>query len=215
MLSSSGVEVDVLGFAEKVWSWVCVVLSGVWLCDCRDGSPPGSPVPGILWARTLERAAMPASRGIFPTQGLNTRGLHLLHCRHVLYYWPPGNPCIYVTPQYAGTSFEVLDAPRRMPITLVSSFFVCLFEKNGLGCVELPFQTPSFMSQRIYVRFVIECRVEIKILRITLWFWCGRYSHEFRYFCYWKASSQPEMMLFDTHLILMILSPLIFCLFVS
>ena len=23
------------------------------LCDPRDGSPPGSPVPGILWARTL------------------------------------------------------------------------------------------------------------------------------------------------------------------
>ena len=24
------------------------------LCDPRDGSPPGSPVPGILQARTLE-----------------------------------------------------------------------------------------------------------------------------------------------------------------
>ena len=24
------------------------------LCDLRDGSPPGSPVPGILQARTLE-----------------------------------------------------------------------------------------------------------------------------------------------------------------
>ena len=24
------------------------------LCDCIDGSPPGSPVPGILQARTLE-----------------------------------------------------------------------------------------------------------------------------------------------------------------
>ena len=28
------------------------------LCDPRDGSPPGSPVPGILWARTLEWVAM-------------------------------------------------------------------------------------------------------------------------------------------------------------
>jgi len=27
------------------------------LCDLRDGSPPGSPVPGILQARTLERVA--------------------------------------------------------------------------------------------------------------------------------------------------------------
>ena len=29
-------------------------FSRVWLCDPRDGSPPGSPVPGILQARTLE-----------------------------------------------------------------------------------------------------------------------------------------------------------------
>ena len=28
------------------------------LCDLRDGSPPGSPVPGILQARTLERVAI-------------------------------------------------------------------------------------------------------------------------------------------------------------
>ena len=28
------------------------------LCDHRDGSPPGSPVPGILQARTLEWGAI-------------------------------------------------------------------------------------------------------------------------------------------------------------
>ena len=28
------------------------------LCDHIDGSPPGSPVPGILQARTLERIAI-------------------------------------------------------------------------------------------------------------------------------------------------------------
>ena len=28
------------------------------LCDPLDGSPPGSPVPGILQARTLEWAAI-------------------------------------------------------------------------------------------------------------------------------------------------------------
>ena len=28
------------------------------LCDHRDGSPPGSPVPGILQARTLEWVAI-------------------------------------------------------------------------------------------------------------------------------------------------------------
>ena len=29
------------------------------LCDPKDGSPPGSPVPGILQARTLEWIAIP------------------------------------------------------------------------------------------------------------------------------------------------------------
>ena len=36
------------------------------LCDPRDGSPPGSPVPGILQARTLEWVAIslrPGFRG--------------------------------------------------------------------------------------------------------------------------------------------------------
>ena len=28
------------------------------LCDPRDGSPPGSPIPGILQARTLEWVAV-------------------------------------------------------------------------------------------------------------------------------------------------------------
>ena len=32
-------------------------FSRVWLCDPIDGSPPGSPVPGILQARTLEWVA--------------------------------------------------------------------------------------------------------------------------------------------------------------
>jgi len=33
-------------------------LSRVWLCDPIDGSPRGSPVPGILQARTLEWVAI-------------------------------------------------------------------------------------------------------------------------------------------------------------
>ena len=32
------------------------------LCDPRDGSPPGCPVPGILQARTLEWVAISFSR---------------------------------------------------------------------------------------------------------------------------------------------------------
>ena len=32
--------------------------SGLTLCDPIDGSPPGSPVPGVLQARTLEWVAI-------------------------------------------------------------------------------------------------------------------------------------------------------------
>jgi len=32
------------------------------LCDPTDGSPPGSPVPGILQARILEWVAFPSPR---------------------------------------------------------------------------------------------------------------------------------------------------------
>ena len=39
------------------------------LCDPIDGSPPGSPVPGILQARIMEWFAMPSSRG--PSQPRN------------------------------------------------------------------------------------------------------------------------------------------------
>ena len=36
---------------------------------------------------------MPASKGIFPTQGSNLCLLHLLHCRRILYpLGHPGNP---------------------------------------------------------------------------------------------------------------------------
>ena len=41
------------------------------LCDPMNYSPPGSSVHGILQARRLEWVAMPSSRGIFQTQGLN------------------------------------------------------------------------------------------------------------------------------------------------
>ena len=44
---------------------VLVVQSRLTLCDPKDYSPPGSPVPGILQARTLEGVAIPFSRGSF------------------------------------------------------------------------------------------------------------------------------------------------------
>ena len=42
------------------------------LCNPIDGSPPGSPLPGILQARTLEWVAIPFSQG-FPDPGIKPR----------------------------------------------------------------------------------------------------------------------------------------------
>ena len=55
------------------------LFSRVWLYDHKDGSPPGSSVLGILQARTLKWVAMPSSRGIFPTPGIESASLCLLH----------------------------------------------------------------------------------------------------------------------------------------
>ena len=49
------------------------------LCDPMVGSLPGSTVHGILQARVVEWVAMPSSRGIFLTRGLNLCLLCLLH----------------------------------------------------------------------------------------------------------------------------------------
>ena len=44
---------------EAGWSHIAKWLQSCpTLCDPRDGSPPGSPVPGILQARTLEWVAI-------------------------------------------------------------------------------------------------------------------------------------------------------------
>ena len=75
-----------------VYMCVCVLVteSCLTLCDPMDYSPPGSSVHRMLQARTLEWVAMPSSRGIFPTQGLNPG---LLHCRQILYHPShPGSP---------------------------------------------------------------------------------------------------------------------------
>ena len=39
-------------------------FSRVWLCDPIDGSPPGSPIPGILQARTQEWVAISFSNAL-------------------------------------------------------------------------------------------------------------------------------------------------------
>ena len=49
------VNVDILGIVELKWTAAAAKLlqSCLTLCDPIDGSPPGSPIPGILQARIL------------------------------------------------------------------------------------------------------------------------------------------------------------------
>ena len=48
----------------RLWNWTAAAAAAKslqscpTLCNPRDGSPPGSPVPGILQARTLEWVAI-------------------------------------------------------------------------------------------------------------------------------------------------------------
>ena len=58
------------------------VLGRVWLFAV------GSSVREIFQARILEWVAISFSRGFFPTQGLNSRLPHLLHCKQILFHWP-------------------------------------------------------------------------------------------------------------------------------
>ena len=52
--------------AKEMGACILSPLTCIWLCDPMDCSPPGSSVHGILWARILEWAAMPSSRGSSP-----------------------------------------------------------------------------------------------------------------------------------------------------
>ena len=68
---------------------VCVIVaqSRLTLCNPKDCSSPGSSVLGPLQACILEWVAIPFSRGVFPTQGMNP-GLPL--CKQTLSSEPPG-----------------------------------------------------------------------------------------------------------------------------
>ena len=66
------VNIDILGISELKWAGISDFNSAAatakslqscpTLCDPTDGSPPGSSIPGILQARTLEWVAISFSK---------------------------------------------------------------------------------------------------------------------------------------------------------
>ena len=68
--------------SSKVEVKVLVAQLCLTVCNPMDCSQSGCSVHGTLQARIQECVAIPFSRGIFPTQGLNPS---LLYCRQILY----------------------------------------------------------------------------------------------------------------------------------
>ena len=62
-LPLESVEGKISSFAPSAAAAAKSLQSCPTLCDSIDGSPPGSPVPGILQARTLEWVAISFSNG--------------------------------------------------------------------------------------------------------------------------------------------------------
>ena len=59
------------------------------LCDPRDGSPPGSPVPGILQARTLEWVAISSNAWKWKVKVKTLSRVRLLATPWTVAYQPP------------------------------------------------------------------------------------------------------------------------------
>ena len=72
------------------------------LCDPRDGSPPGSPVPGILEARTLEWVVQVNSEGTQPH-------IHMYPSSPKL----PSHPCCHTTLSRVPCAIHYLETPSR------------------------------------------------------------------------------------------------------
>ena len=99
------------------------------LCNPRDGSPPGSPVPGILQARTMVWVAISFSRGFSPPMD-QTR------VSYVYLQWevgsiplvPPGKLVSYVL---LSRKFEKLsgneESRSKLWFHLITSYLLTLF----------------------------------------------------------------------------------------
>ena len=98
-------------------------------CKPMDCSPPGSSVHGISQERILEWVAMPSSRGIFLTQGLNP---DLLHCKWTLYHLSHQR-----NPSTEGDPFLITENPGILLPLFTDSFsviFMVVFTLLLIAC---------------------------------------------------------------------------------
>ena len=138
------------------------------LCDPIDGSPPGSPVPGILQARALEWVAISFSNAWKWKMKVKS----LSHVRLLATPWTAA----YLAPQSMGFSRQ--EHWSGMPLPSPSGFllqrnlrtfssFICR-TSSGLCMINLPFKlwwehrtTPSWVGWKVlfnFVRFILSVK---------------------------------------------------------
>ena len=105
------------------------------LCDPRDGSPPGSPVPGILQARTLEWVAISFSNASFFTIGILRclwTSKHLLKFRVCV--------CVCARTRQSSVVFNSLRPHGLLPARLLCPW---ILQARILEWVAIPFSRGS------------------------------------------------------------------------
>ena len=117
-INPNGLNLDKTNHEED-FAWTCAAAakslqSCPTLCDPIDSSPPGSPVPGILQARTLEWVAI----------SFSSAWKWQVKVKSLSHVWLLGTPCTaaYQAPPSMGFSREpVLDLSLNFPPLCTSS----------------------------------------------------------------------------------------------
>ena len=129
------------------------------LCDPIDGSPPGSPVPGILQARTLEWVAMAFSNA-WKWKG---KGKLLSRVR----FFPTPWTAAYLAPPLMGFSRQEdwsgvpLPSPVLVTIAAIYSEYTIFFTKSVI-LLDCPVLFLASRNQYL-ISFFFPCLFEVEI----------------------------------------------------
>ena len=120
-------------------------------CNPIDGSPPGSPVPGILQARTVERVAISSSNAWkWKVKGKSLSRARLLATPWTAAYQAPPSMGFSRREYWSGVpspspTWELVILYTRKPFYFLSVNKVFCFVLLLLFAVPLPFSTDFFL----------------------------------------------------------------------
>ena len=119
------------------------------LCDPRDGSPPGSPVPGILQARTLEWVAISFSNAWkWKVKVKPLSCVRLLETPWTAAYQAPPSMGFSRQEYWSGVPLPSGQLKKHHQITLIEIMFFIYYSDFKVS-VRL-FPTPFLLFLRIY-----------------------------------------------------------------